>query len=99
MEICPKCGLPKEACVCETIAKTKQKIKITPIKKKYGKISTIISGIDPKSIDIKNLAKDLKTELACGGTVKDDKIELQGDHVKKVKEKLISLGFSEESIE
>jgi len=99
MEICPKCGLPKEACVCETIAKTKQKIKITPIKKKYGKISTIISGIDPKSIDIKNLAKELKTELACGGTVKDDNIELQGDHVKKVKERLISLGFSEESIE
>jgi len=99
MDICPKCGLPKEACVCETIAKTKQKIKITPIKKKYGKISTVISGIDPKSIDIKNLAKELKTELACGGTAKDDNIELQGDHVKKVKERLISLGFSEESIE
>jgi len=99
MEICPKCGLPKEACVCETIAKTKQKIKISPIKKKYGKISTVISGIDPRAIDIKNLAKELKSELACGGTSKNDIIELQGDHVKKVKEKLISLGFSEDSIE
>ncbi|MEM2956080.1 MAG: stress response translation initiation inhibitor YciH [Candidatus Pacearchaeota archaeon] len=99
MEICPKCGLPKEACVCETIAKTKQKIKIKQVKKKYGKIATVISGIDIRDIDIKKLAKDLKSELACGGTIKNDEIELQGDHVKKVKEKLISLGFSEEAIE
>ena len=51
MEICPKCGLPKEACVCEIIAKTEQKIKVTPVKKRYGKISTVISGIDPKGVD------------------------------------------------
>ena len=99
MEICPKCGLPKEACVCETIAKTKQKIKVTTIKKKYGKLSTVISGIDPKDIDVKNLAKELKSELACGGTIKNDEIELQGEHVRKIKEKLISLGFARESIE
>jgi len=99
MEICPKCGLPKEACVCETIAKTKQKIKIYPVKRKYGKISTLISGIDSRDIDLKQIASQLKSELACGGTVKNGRIELQGDHVKKVKEKLVSLGFSKESIE
>lgn len=99
MEICPKCGLPKEACVCEVIAKTAQKIKITPVKKRYGKIVTVISGIDPKGIDLKNLAKQLKEQFACGGTIKNNDIELQGGHVKKVKEKLISLGFSQESIE
>ncbi len=99
MEICPKCGLPKEACVCEVIAKTKQNIKVTGIKKRYGKISTVIKGIDPKAIDIKNLAKELKQELACGGTIKNDEIELQGEHIKKIKEKLVALGFPEDSIE
>lgn len=99
MEICPKCGLPKEACVCETIAKEKQKIKIKTLSKRYGKLVTIVTGIDPKAIDLKNLAKELKSELACGGTTKNNEIELQGDHVRKVKEKLISLGFSEDSIE
>ena len=28
MDICPKCGLPLQACVCKEIAKTEQKIKI-----------------------------------------------------------------------
>jgi len=99
MEICPKCGLPKEACVCEVIAKETQRIQVAKIKKRYGKIMTTVKGIDQKSVDIKGLAKELKAELACGGTVKDGEIELQGDHVKKVKEKLVSLGFSKESIE
>lgn len=99
MEICPKCGLPKEACVCEVIAKEKQKIQVGLVNKRYGKVSTVISGIDPKAVDLKGLTKELKSELACGGTIKNNEIELQGDHIKKVKEKLISLGFSEDSIE
>jgi translation initiation factor 1 len=97
-EICQKCGLPKDLCVCETIAKEVQKIYVKTVKRRYGKISTIIEGIDPKSINIKEMAKKLKSELACGGTVKDNIIELQGDHKKKAKEILIRAGFSEEQI-
>ena len=93
MEICPKCGLPKEACICETLAKSVQKIKVESVKKKYGKMATQISGIDDKSINLRDLAKELKSELACGGTIKDNVIELQGEHVKKVKEKLAEMGF------
>ena len=48
---------------------------------------------------VKKIAKALKNELACGGTYKDDVIELQGEHVKKVKPALVKLGFDEESIE
>jgi len=99
MEVCPKCGLPKEACVCETIAKTKQKIKIGTVKKRYGKIATLIIGIDEKEIDLKHIAKELKSEFACGGTIKNNEIELQGDHSRKAKEVLIKLGFPPESIE
>lgn len=99
MEVCPKCGLPKELCVCEKIAKTAQKIHIATIKKRYGKIVTVISGIESKDIDIKKIAKELKTEFACGGTVKNNQIELQGNHREKVKEELIKLGFAEEMIE
>jgi translation initiation factor 1 len=97
MEICPKCGLPQQACVCEQIVKSSQRIKVTTDKKRYGKIVTVVSGFD-SGIDIKKIAKSLKNELACGGTFKDNTVELQGDHTKKIKQLLVKLGFDEESI-
>ncbi len=98
MQICPKCGLPEQACVCEQIVKGSQKIKVTTDKKKFGKTVTIVTGFD-RGIDVKKIAKALKNELACGGTFRDDMIELQGDHTKKIKPILVKLGFDEESIE
>jgi translation initiation factor 1 len=98
-EICVKCGLPKELCVCETIAKESQKITVKLVKKKFNKVSTIVEGIDEKEINLKDLAKRLKSQFACGGTAKEGRIELQGDHKQKVKEILIQSGFAPETIE
>jgi translation initiation factor 1 len=98
MEICPKCGLPEQACVCEQIVKSSQRIKITTDKKRYGKIVTVITGFE-SGIDVKKIAKALKNELACGGTYKGDMIELQGDHTKRIKSLLVKHGFEEDSIE
>ncbi len=98
-EICTKCGLPKELCVCETIAKESQKIIVKLVKKKFNKVSTIVEGIDEKEINLKDLAKRLKNQFACGGTAKEGRIELQGDHKQKVKEVLIQSGFASETIE
>lgn len=98
MEICPKCGLPEQACVCEQIVKSSQKIRVATDKKRYGKIVTLVDGFD-KDVDIKQIAKTLKNELACGGTFRDGMIELQGDHRDKIIPVLIRLGFEEDSIE
>lgn len=98
-EVCPQCGLPKELCVCETIAKEQQRIIISTEKKKFGKINTTVQGIDDKQINLKGLAKKLKTVFACGGTVKEGKIELQGNHKNNVKEILVQMGFAQETIE
>jgi len=97
-EVCPQCGLPKELCVCETIAKEEQKIQVYTVKKKFSKLSTIIEGIDEKEINLKGLAKKLKSEFACGGTAKEGKIELQGDHKQNVKKILVQMGFAPETI-
>jgi len=96
--ICPKCGLPKELCICETMAREEEKIKISLIKKRYGKTVTVIEGIS-KDVDIKKILKELKTKLACGGTYKNKSVELQGNHRGKLRELLVRLGFPNNKIE
>lgn len=98
MEIDPRTGLPVTAIAWEDLAKGQQKIKIATEKRRYGKVITLVSGFD-KAIDLKTTAKALKEGLACGGTVKDGVIELQGDHKRHVRQILVKLGFSDESIE
>jgi translation initiation factor 1 len=90
-------GLPTETDVFEEIAKSEQQIKVTTQTRRYGKKITLVEGFD-KHVDIKNVGKRLKEELACGGTVKNSTIELQGDHKRKVRPILVKLGFPEDSI-
>lgn len=102
--ICSTCGLPKELCVCETIAKESQRIEIYLQKKKFNKFATMIAGIDTKEIKLGDVAKTLKNELATGGTAKDGNIELLGNHIKsevdrqKVRKILEGLGFAPNTI-
>ena len=97
-EICIKCGLPKELCVCESIAKESQDITVTIEKRKFGKRYTIIRGINQSEISLKDVAKKLKSLLACGGSHKEGNVELQGDHKNKIKGILMKIGFSPETI-
>jgi len=98
MEIDPKTGLPLQAIEWENLTRGSQRISVTTDKKRYGKIVTIVSGFD-KGVDVKKVTKALKNELACGGTFKNNAIELQGDHMKKIKPLLIKMGFENNSIE
>ena len=92
-EICSKCGLPKEICACEEIAREQQRITIEVDQRRYGKMMTIVNGINPHDLDIDALVTTLKSKCACGGTIKEGKIELQGDHRTKVKKTLEDMGF------
>ena len=103
-EICPVCGLPKELCMCEEIAREQQTVRISIDSRRYGKTVTVIDGIDEngnikpdaQELVINDLAKKLKNRCAAGGTCKDGRIELQGDHKKKVKAVLEEMGFRTE---
>ena len=90
-------GFPSEADVFEEIAKSDQRITVTTVARRYGKLTTLVSGFD-KGVDLKAIAKRLKEELACGGTVKDGVVELQGNHKKHVRPVLLKLGFPDSSI-
>ena len=97
-EICEVCGLPKEICVCEDIAREQQKITVSVDKRRYGKMMTIIEGIDSHDLDMSSLITQLKSKCACGGTIKEGKVELQGDHRDKVKKELEKMGFTVEVV-
>jgi translation initiation factor 1 len=82
--------------MCEEIAREQQTVKISTDSRRYGKVVTVVEGFDPSDIDIDDLARKLKTKCAAGGTAKDGKIELQGDHKKKVQKALDEMGFKTE---
>ena len=96
MAICSVCGLPSELCMCEEIAREQQQMVLYSDKRRYGKIMTVVRGVDSGDIDIDELGKKLKTVCAPGGTVKGGNIELQGEHKKKVKKVLEKMGFQVE---
>ena len=98
-EICPKCGLPKDICVCGTLSKEQQRIKVHRETRKWKRPVTIIEGIDEKNVDLRTLVHQLKTMCACGGTAKNRQIILMGDHRSRAKDLLIQLGFLGENIE
>ena len=91
--ICSVCGLPEELCMCEEIAREQQQITIRSDKRRYGKIVTVVTGINTSDINVEELARTLKTKCAAGGTIKGGNIELQGDHIKKVQKVLAEMGF------
>ncbi len=58
-----------------------------------GKTVTIISGFQGKPETLADLAKQLKAQCGTGGTVKDNEIEIQGEHKQKLLEILTKLGY------
>ncbi len=59
-----------------------------------GKQVTVIKNIQHNPQVIENLAKKLKQQLGTGGTVKRKSIEIQGDHLNKIKALLEKEGFT-----
>jgi len=93
----PLTGLPKELGIGESITKESQSITVRTVKRRFGKLMTLIEGFE-KDVNTKEIAKRLKSALACGGTIKEKTIELQGDHKERVKKELVKYGFPKDSI-
>lgn len=71
-----------------------QSLKVEASRKgRKGKTVTVISGFQHRPETLTTLAKALKAQCGTGGTVKDDTIEIQGDHRDKLVALLIAKGY------
>jgi translation initiation factor 1 len=58
-----------------------------------GKTVSIVSGVMSHEAGKQALLKLLKTKIGTGGTLKDETIEIQGDHRDQIIELLLGLGY------
>jgi translation initiation factor 1 len=70
------------------------KLKIEASRKgKGGKTVTIVSGFQVSPETLISLTKTLKNQCGAGGAMKDNTIEIQGDHRQKLLEIVTKLGY------
>ncbi len=73
---------------------SEQNLKVQASRKgRKGKTVTVITGFQTKPETLAALAKQLKAQCGTGGTVKENEIEIQGEHKQKLLEILTQLGY------
>lgn len=82
--ICPGCGNPMAACACRQRQSAFPGDGVVRIgretKGRKGAGMTVITGLPLDQAGVAALARELKKICGSGGTVKDGRIEIQGDH-------------------
>ena len=58
-----------------------------------GKTVTVVEGLPRNPEFLKDLAKELKRTCGTGGTVAEDRVELQGDHRDTLRQTLQGKGW------
>jgi translation initiation factor 1 len=102
--ICPRCDKPHSQCTCSKEQPGRAQAPARPqgdgivrvgreTKGRRGKGVTTIAGLPLGEEKMQELATRLKNRCGSGGTVKDDCIEIQGDHRNTVVAELEQLGY------
>lgn len=72
----------------------KQTIRVVLDKKRRaGKTVTVASGFQHTAETLATVAQTLKKKCGSGGTARDAEIEIQGDHLARVKGELEKMGY------
>ncbi len=58
-----------------------------------GKTVTVMSGFQHDPNTLKKMLKEFKNFCGAGGTLKEDEMEIQGDHRDKLMDKLRAMGY------
>lgn len=75
----------------------KAQITVSTEIRRFNKPVTIVQGLQDNK-DVLSITKNLKNKIGTGGTFKEGKIMLQGNHKDEVAKFLKALGFDEKII-
>jgi len=95
---CERCRELEDSCVCpppprELKPPEKQTARLCKEKRKKGKLVTVVRGLQADDNDYGELLSRLKTACGAGGTIKGDDLEIQGDHLERVRNLLTEIGY------
>ncbi len=97
---CERCGELEVDCDCSPIQAAKpqatpasQTVRVQVEKRKRGKVMTVVRGLAAGENDLPGLLTQMKNLCGAGGTVKDDQIEIQGDHLERIRQALAEIGY------
>lgn len=93
--LCPKCRQLKKTCTCKPDEPSKSTVVRVgrETKGRGGKAVMTISDLPLDQKGLIELTAKLKTRLGTGGTVKDGRIEIQGDHRDRIIAELEKMGY------
>ena len=98
---CDRCGKLEAECRCpplpvkgpDRVPPEKQTAKLA-VEKRFGKRwVTVVRGLVEADSDLAALLTKLKAACGAGGTIKEDLIEIQGQHLDRVRTLLAELGY------
>lgn len=96
---CDRCGELEADCQCGPPPKEYRPAQELTVvvrleKRKRGKMMTVVTGLTADDWNLSELVTALKNHCGAGGTLKGDEIEIQGDQIARVKDKLGGIGFN-----
>ena len=68
-------------------------MKVRIDRRKHKRLVTVVWGLSAESNDMPALLSKLKSACGSGGSLQGEQIELQGDHLDRVKNQLCEIGY------
>lgn len=97
---CERCEKLESECNCPPLEEqkvwldpSKQTARVMLEKRKKGKLVSVVRGLLSKDNDLPSLLTKLKNSCGAGGTIDNDSLEIQGDHVSKIQSILKEFGY------
>ncbi len=96
-KLCPKCRQPHGSCACNAKKAPMPGAAVVKVgretKGRRGKGVTTVWDLPLDEAGVRELAGKLKERCGTGGTVKDGRIEIQGDQRERIASELQKLGY------